>query len=260
MKSQIKRKHFTLIEMIAVVAIAGMLVALFAPAFNRMMFGSKVDQAASGFKLGLEMAQTKAVAERKYVAMVIPCHYADAGAKFKQYVLGGYRLAYVKKVGDKYYFNNWIPGISWRNADDGARLVRMEAVQSEDNPWLRLYQKKHSENNDSLEDKDLLPKLIEDDNYDSGMMVEMEYESSSSNKDEDLESLTEKNWTAVVFSPYGGITNDTRPLLFFFTETKNNSGTFECPNPDNTAVLMLNSITGRVEYITEDSNEEENSN
>lgn len=251
MKSQIKRKHFTLIEMIAVVAIAGMLVALFAPAFNRMMFGSKVDQAASSFKLGLEMAQAKAIASRKYVAMVIPLDAGAADTRLKNYCLGGYRLAYVKKGGT---FNGWVEGSSWRNADDGARLARLEAVQDEDKPWLRLYQKKESETNDSLEDKDLLPELVKDSGFDGGMTVELKGNTGS---DTDLDDLTNSNWTAIVFSPFGGTVNDSRPLLFFFTETKFDkaSATVECSNPDNSVVLMLNGITGRVEYITEDSNQ-----
>lgn len=255
MKPQIKRKRFTLIEMIAVVAIAGMLVALFAPAFNRMMFGSKVDQAASNFKLGMEMAQAKAIAERKYVAMFIPCYLKAMDNRLQQYALGGYRLAYVSKSGEEYTFDSWVPGSSWRNADDGARLVRMEAVQNEKKPWLRLYQKNSSENNDSLEDKDLLPTLITETGYDGGMMFELD---NSNNEDEDLKSLDQKNWTALVFSPYGGVLNDSRPMLFFFTESKtnaDNANIVECVNPDNTSVLMLNGITGRVEYITEDSNE-----
>ena len=69
-------KHsFTLIELLAVIGIVALLFGVFAPAFTRMMVGSKVDQMASNFKTGMELAQAKAVASRKFVAMIIPSKY-----------------------------------------------------------------------------------------------------------------------------------------------------------------------------------------
>ena len=130
MKDRITARKFTLIEMLAVVAIASIMIAVFVPAFNRMMFGSKVDQAASNFKLGLEVAQAKAISSRKYVAMVIPVKYgAVSGLTLKPFCDGGYRLAFVKKSGDDCHFSGWVPDSSWRNPRDGAALTAVGTLK-----------------------------------------------------------------------------------------------------------------------------------
>ena len=57
-------------------------------------------------------------------------------------------------------------------------------------------------------------------------------------------------YCAVIFSPYGGIVNNERPLYFTFTEAKTGSGSkYELDNVDNFLVLKLNAITGQVTYF-----------
>ena len=251
MKSRIKTRHFTLIEMIAVVALAGILIGLFAPAFTRMMFGSKVDQAASNFKLGLEMAQAKAIASRKYVAMVIPLSPGDAKPRLRKYALGGYRLAYVKKDGTKFKFSGWVPGSSWRNADDGARLVHIDSGDS--------FKDLPDNGSDELDSSKLLFEVAAGDE-DATKLTGNDYEllkmddlGSGSDMDGDISELgKDNNRLAIIFSPLGGIANDTtESMRFYFTETKVSAdGTsIEYPNPDNVIELCLKPITGRVEYL-----------
>ena len=72
------KSRFTLIEMLAVAAIASILIALITPAVQAMLFGSRVDNYTSSFKLGMERAQSKAVSARKYVAMVLPSNHSSA--------------------------------------------------------------------------------------------------------------------------------------------------------------------------------------
>ena len=58
--SRIGKYRFTLVELLAVVALIGMLMALGVPAFARMIRGNKVDECARSIKLGLEQAQMRA--------------------------------------------------------------------------------------------------------------------------------------------------------------------------------------------------------
>ena len=102
-------------------------MALFVPAFTRMMVGNKVEQSASNFKLGLETAQSQAVSARRYVAMFIPTEYVSADQRLKTYCDSGFRLAWVKKDGSSYRFAGWLPESSWRNPMDGAALTGVDS-------------------------------------------------------------------------------------------------------------------------------------
>lgn len=213
---EMKRNNFTLIEMIAVVAIASILIAVFVPSFNRMMFGSKVDQAASNFKLGLEMAQARAIAARKYVAMVIPTVYGDASTSLKAYCDGGYRLAFAKKSGGNYHFSGWVPDSSWRNPRDGAALTQVSGLSD-----LQGSASSFTGNDADQEDWDRL--------------------GGSTNR------------KAVIFSPYGGVAGSSPSFTFTeakFTGDTKSDGTavYDMPNADNRISLSVNHITGRVTY------------
>ena len=208
MKTVKIKRHFTLIEMIAVVAIAGALIAMFVPAFSRMMFGSKVDQTASDFKLGLEMAQAKAISTRKYVAMVIPQHFGSADRRLQPYCDGGYRLAFVDRDG---HFMGWIPGSSWRNAADGARFsqqvtglkdLKLDPSVSEDADW------------DDLGDKN------------RQAVIFSPYGGVVGNSNVRF-SFTEASYT--------GVGSDSR-------------AEYDFPNKDNKLTLEVNFVTGRVKY------------
>ena len=247
---KLKTDNFTLIEMIAVVAIASMLIGIFVPAFNRMLFGSKVDQAASNFKLGLEIAQSQAVSTRKYVAMILPGSHTNttdyskaADKRLKAFVNGGYRLAFVRKSGKEYYFNNWLPGSSWRNPYDGAMLVA--ALNTDDDrdslPTL----------NDNLEQYFKVSTGTENGNNvheRNKHFIEIKLDGSASGSTDDITDIGSDNLKAIVFSPYGGVMGDVTPLQFYFTEAKITNDQYEYPNLDNFVTLKLNSITGKVEY------------
>ena len=217
MTNRTKKERFTLIELLAVVAIASIMIAIFVPLFNRMMFGSKVEQAASNFKLGLEMAQSQAISARRYVAMIIPTRYGDASASLKPYCDGGYRLAFVKKSGSTTSFVDWISGSSWRNPRDGAALTEV-------NGSLRSISGSSSSVGSDDSDKEDWDRLGHADNR-----------------------------KAVVFSPYGG-TDGNEDFTFTFVEAKstgnveNDKAVYEISNADNKLALYVKGITGRVKY------------
>ena len=100
-----KRRNFTLIELMVVMLLMGLIMTLMLPSFNRMIRGNKVDQLASGLKLGMEQAQSHAATSRKYVAMVLPNKMSEWSASdtgenaVRPFCFGGYRLAYVEREG-----------------------------------------------------------------------------------------------------------------------------------------------------------------
>lgn len=216
-----EKSRFTLIEMLAVVAIASILIALMTPAAQSLMFGSRVDQCASNLKLAMEQAQSKAVASRKYVALILPVSHGTTKKELIPYCKSGYRMAYVKKEGDDYKFVSWVPGSDWKNANNGAMLVSIE--DSESNA-------KNAPSAPTDTDFSLLAKI-------------------TSPPEDDLGNSCISGKEAIIFSPYGGVVNRDQPLYFTITECKYNDGSYSLDNPDNFLVLKLNAITGRVTYF-----------
>ena len=213
------KSRFTLIEMLAVAAIASILIALITPAVQAMLFGSRVDNYTSSFKLGMERAQSKAVSARKYVAMVLPSNHSSATDAVQPYCKGGYRLAYIKKDGNDYKFDSWIE--NWKNPNDGAMLLSVEesiadAKKAPEVPGGNIF--------DSLDKVDDLPSS-------------------------DIGSACESSHQALIFSPYGGLVNHDKVLYFTFSEAKFNDSGYELPNSDNFLVLKLNPVTGRISYF-----------
>ena len=245
-----RKSQFTLIELLAVIGLLSVLIGIFAPAFSRMLVGSKVDQMASNFKTGMEVAQSKAVASRKYVAMILPNKYDSLNSKLRPYCNGGYRLAYVKKDGNAWKFVSWVPGSNWSNIADGAMLVNIQARKN----W---YEK---ENPDPNEPEDYEFKSLPATNTDAkessfwntvdDKRVSALIAITDSTGDSDMSDLGhDENRSGIIFSPLGGSVNTVTPLLFFFTEAKINDSEFKYPNTDNFLVLRLNSLTCRVTHL-----------
>ena len=135
------RQRFTLIEMLIVVGIASLLFALLGPAFTRMTQSRAVEQHASGLKLGMERARAIAVAQRRYVAMLLPDKKITNDANIDKFRHGGYRLAFVTQdvsniptaidSSKGFSFDSWIAEEEWRNSGKGkAHLVGISTTNS----------------------------------------------------------------------------------------------------------------------------------
>lgn len=248
---KLRKAHFTLIELLAVVGLLSLLIGIFAPAFSRMMVGSKVDQMASNFKTGMEVAQSKAVASGKFVAMILPTKYDDiTDPKLKSYCNGGFRLAYVKKDGDNWVFVNWVAGSNWSNIVDGAMLV---ACERKKNWWND--DKKFKPLSDANPNISTSSAIAGKSNLDAIVAKDSE--------DLDIKALGTPdasgkcdNWRGIVFSPLSGFANSDTPMLLFFTEARVNGSAYEYPNKDNFIVLKLNPITGKATYLPMEDGEE----
>ena len=229
------RRHktrFTLIELLAVVALVSVLMAVGVPAFARMIRGSKVDESARNIKLALEQAQMRAASERCYVAVIFP--NGDVSASLKPYRLGGFRTAYVAKKGNgSYEFTKWLD-TEWRNAPDGAILTRVRTSAFE--PANGDITNCTAKATDALEGASALKEI-------AGV------------KDDAGNSIDVGKNTALIFTPYGGTVGSSKIFLLVseaVVEGDNirypTAGTGGNNRTSNYRVLKVNNLTGRVEF------------
>ena len=220
------RTRFTLIELLAVVALISLLMAIGVPAFSRMIRGSRVDECARNIKLGLEQAQMRAASERRYVAVIFP-NGSGVNDAVKPYRLGGFRTAYVKKNGTDYDFVGWVDGSAWSNAPNGAILVKAVASTG-DIPSA---------------DSGLTggPTGMDNDLTGVGNL-----QTVKTVKDDSGGDLGDSS--AIIFKSYGGVVSDSK-LYLIVSEAVVDGTDIKYPNPNmNFKVLKINNLTGRVEF------------
>lgn len=210
------RRRFTLIEVLVVIGIAGLLLTLIGPAFNRMTRGNDVENHASGLKQGMERASSLAAASRRYVALLLP-NKIDSSNKSKEaypYQRGGYRLGYVTQGNSgTYTLDGWIPDSEWRNRSRGAYLYSVSKVSSIKKPTA---------------------KVKEDD-----------YESEVAGASSLLHEIQDDgcSYLAVIFSPYGDVrTPASETELIFLVAGVNTT-------ESDYMALRLNTFSGKVEFV-----------
>jgi len=231
--------RFTLIELLAVVALISLLMGIGVPAFSRMIRGSRVDECARNIKLGLEQAQMRAASERRYVAVIFPNGKdSDVDNTLRAYRLGGFRSAVVNKDSDtSYAFVRWLD-TDWRNAPDGALLTRIGTSEftTTDGDVTGCTKKA----NDVLDGADSLKKI-------------------TSVKDDGGSTLKVGENTSFVFTPYGGVVGGKKLFLLVSEAVVEGddikyptAGTLGSNRTSNYKVLKINNLTGRVEFYDED--------
>ena len=233
------KRNFTLIELLVVMLLMGVLMTLMLPSFKRMISGNKVDQIASNLKLGLEQARSQAISNRRYVALILPNNNSVwSHPSVKEYCLGGFRQAFVKKNGSNWEFDGWVPGTTWRNSPQGAKVLRFEsdsgtppvAGTALDRNDITLTLADSFQGASRLESIQLYP--LETDPTQTG---------------------TRSN-CAVIFSPYGSMENSA--FRFYVVEAiDDGSGNLLFPTRDssnrplNYLTLQVNQFSGKVEYL-----------
>ena len=234
------KKTFTLMELLAVIAIVSVLFTVMLPGFKKMVKGSAVDQQASQIKLMLEKAQSHAVTSRRAVAVILPSGSGWAKVDDKDIRLGGARLAFVeaKRGAKSCTFVRWINEEEWRFPVTGASLV---SVIDKNNAKYTEIEMKKVLSKESGEGKISNLDLSQDN---SALFDVADYPGGSKNK------------CAIVFSAYGEMYNPA--LKLHIAETlidTDDDGKIYFPTADqsgfpaNFVTLKINPFSGEVEYV-----------
>lgn len=118
----IRRRRFTLIEMLLVVTIALILMGLAIPAFNAMNKHQK-SSAAGRLVVGkLKSTRSQAITKNEYVAMLAPI---DNDLP-EDYHMRSLRLCAVTKSGNSYFFKRWLPKEEWHFLPKGTVVSEID--------------------------------------------------------------------------------------------------------------------------------------
>ncbi len=117
----VRRNPFTLIEIMAVIAIAVMLMALVVPAFSGMAAGRTPSTLGSQLRGALMMTQGTAVTNRKYAALLFDLAPASSRRQ-------SCRVCFVQPDGSDYKFLSWVAGEDWIRLPAGAVIAKITAT------------------------------------------------------------------------------------------------------------------------------------
>ncbi len=114
------RAGFTLVELLAVIAIIGVMVAVMVPSFSQMGRGAKVTTAVSQLKTVMSLARQHAITKREVTYVVFPhgdnalyTSASDIAKAYRSYNVYGARSGYLRE---------------WVHLPDGVVFVPRQAV------------------------------------------------------------------------------------------------------------------------------------
>ena len=117
-----KKSHFTIIELLLVISIAGVMLSVAVPAFSRMIKGSASGIAVRELMGKINAARSYAISNGTYVALVFPGKSGDTSDFQKRFGYRAYRVCEVAPDGTGYRFLRWIPGENWQYFPGGILL------------------------------------------------------------------------------------------------------------------------------------------
>lgn len=116
-----KKSHFTIIELLLVISIAGVMLSVAVPAFSRMIKGSASGIAVRELMGKINAARSYAISNGTYVALVFP-GTSETSDFQKRFGYRSYRVCEVAPDGTGYRFLRWIPGENWQYFPTGIIL------------------------------------------------------------------------------------------------------------------------------------------
>lgn len=127
-----EQRQFTMLELLIVIGIMMILMSLAVPGFRRLVSGKAVNAAASMLSGQLALARAAAIAEQRYIAVIMPgAHFqapdsaADDGTTYDEYHFRSFRIGIVEKGTDNNQFKlvSWYPDSKWTFLPVGAILA-----------------------------------------------------------------------------------------------------------------------------------------
>ena len=228
-----KIQNFTLIEMMAVMIIAAVLTALAVPAFKALTTGSAVGETSAIFKNSLDVAQSRAISQRQYVAAVIDHKGQRTNANDTQAIRICQLSVEMDATGtiEEYHFKEWMPESSWQELSYGASILG--AAQNKSS--LKAFTEGNSISS-TLGNLPSLKKIPKDDTASPGTMT----------------------CPAVIYTVYGGTYEPSSETWFMIGEATLADGKMIYRNKDDSGEpanflrIKLNPFTGRTKVISEE--------
>ncbi len=133
-----KRKNFTLVELLVVMAIMALLFYMSMPAFEKLVKGYGVDGAVQNCAAALKLARDKAITDKMYVALLLPHRDAPGtGSLPSDYIHRSYRMCYVdenystsesasRAASKTFTFVSWVPGSNWEFVPTGTTILEYD--------------------------------------------------------------------------------------------------------------------------------------
>ena len=240
-KRHINSRNFTLVELLVVIVIISIILSMTAPAFRRLMVGNSVDSAARMVSAQLMLARAEAIAQRRYVAVIMPRSDED-GSTYEStdtYNRQSFRAAYVDK---NLKFEDWVPGTQWAFLPTGAVIASIATFE------------------EAVDDKVKSIKYTTDGDSESWTFVDSEKwvpenDGSSITKVTNVPIYDKtQEIRAVVFKP-NGMADKRLYITVMEGLCSNNIGEdIERANKNNIRVMEIARHTGQVRYLTVDFN------
>ena len=115
--------HYTILELLVVVAIAAVILGIATPAFSVMMKGSAMTSTTRELAAKIKAARSYAVTNNTHVAVLFPTEKdcSDIRLPMNSSV---YRPCVVYREGEnKWVFDSWIDGESWHTMERGITMI-----------------------------------------------------------------------------------------------------------------------------------------
>ncbi len=225
------KQPFTLIELLVVMALGILLAAIGVPAFTRMNAGGALLRSADTLRTAFGQAQSQAAAQRRSVALLFNYDETHKIGNGRYFIDGGnvpaVRCCYVDKSGADFNFAGFVPGSRWIQLDQN---VVLPGGKHDSAGEVKFPDDKKKPDFPDADGLDEVKKVL--------------YNPDSAADEVDLK--------AVIFNPYGGITNGQVTLLLA-EGVLDDGGNVVYSNKDrggrqpaNYVKLLASSFTGKV--------------